>query len=46
MDCNSLHQFVEEGIEFDEEFMSEQDPSILHFMIASGAAVVTIDVHM
>lgn len=33
-------KFVEEGIEFDEEFISEKDPSILHFMIASGKSAV------
>jgi hypothetical protein len=26
----------EEGLEFGEEFMSERDPSILHFLLASG----------
>lgn len=27
----------EEGKEFEEEFLSEADPSILHFLVASGA---------
>lgn len=26
----------EEDAEFEEEFLSEQDPSILHFLLASG----------
>jgi hypothetical protein len=33
--CKQLVE--EEDVEFSEEFLSEQDPSILHFLIASGA---------
>jgi hypothetical protein len=31
----------EEDAEFGEEFLSEQDPSILHFLVASGLLTVT-----
>jgi len=34
--AKSKQMFVDEELEFDEEFISEKDPSILHFMIASG----------
>ena len=32
-------QFDEEDQDFEEEFLSERDPSILHFLLASGDEV-------
>jgi len=37
----SKRLFVDEEEEFDEEFLSKKDPSILHFMIASGDDVTS-----
>ncbi len=35
--CNHCYgQVEEEDVEFGEEFLSERDPSILHFLLASG----------
>lgn len=39
---NSFQEIVkEEDIEFGEEYMSERDPSILHFLLAAGDEVTT-----
>ena len=34
-------QVEKEDMEFEEEFMSNDDPSILHFLLASGEEVST-----
>lgn len=34
-----FYQFDEEDQEFGEDFLSDEDPSILHFLLASGDEV-------
>ena len=36
-----MRQFDEEDQEFGEDFLSEEDPSILHFLLAGGDEVRT-----
>ena len=34
--CNLQRMVEEEELQFHDEYMNEQDPSILHFLLASG----------
>ena len=38
-------QFDEEAEEFGEDFLSDKDPSILHFLLASGDEVTAVRPH-